>query len=116
MGGGKEPSTDSKLGTLIKDTFGSMDDLKYKLRCHSLSIQASGWSWLTYNKNTESLEILKTSNHDRPDTDVNIPLLNFDMFEHSYYIDYQNDRRAYLDSIWKIVNWNVVEKRYRAAI
>jgi Fe-Mn family superoxide dismutase len=59
---------------------------------------------------------MKTANNDRPDTEINVPLLVLDMWEHAYFLDYQNDKRQYINNLWQVINWKVVEQRYLAAL
>ena len=81
----------------------------------AMAIQGSGWCWLVYNVDTELLEIKTTSNQALiSDVGDNlVPLLNVDMWEHSYYVDYENRKKEYLEKIWRIINWEAAEERFR---
>ena len=80
-------------------------------------IQGSGWGWLAYNKTTKSVEFHTTANQDRlSDKGAHlVPLLTVDVWEHAYYLDYQNARPKFLEAIWKIVNWAKISERFAAA-
>lgn len=81
------------------------------------SIQGSGWGWLIYNKRTDCLDYRATANQDLI-TDASphiVPILNVDIWEHAYYLDYKNARPAYLTNMWKIMNWRKAEERLVAA-
>lgn len=79
-------------------------------------MQGSGWGWLVYNKTSKDLEFRTTANQDRiVDQGAHLePLLTIDIWEHAYYIDYQNVRPNFMKEIWKIVNWKKVVERYNA--
>ena len=81
------------------------------------TVQGSGWGWIVYNKKTKSLEYRATPNQDllsdlQPDL---APILNIDVWEHAYYLDYKNVRADFLKKGWKIVNWQELEKRFKEA-
>lgn len=63
------------------------------------------WIWLTYNKYTNGLQIITTRSHKRPDTTVNVPLLNLNVADHAFVLDYQNDKQKFLSNFWSVVNW-----------
>ncbi|MFM7246824.1 MAG: superoxide dismutase, partial [Actinomycetota bacterium] len=73
----------------------------------------SGWSWLVVSGGT--LEVLSTPNQDSPITDGKTPILGIDVWEHAYYLKYQNKRPAYLEAIWNVVDWDAVAAKYAAA-
>ncbi len=103
--GGGEPG--GVLADAITDTFGSFDDFRTSMTAAAVGNFGSGWTWLV--KNTDGgLEIVNTSNAGNPLTDGNTPLLAIDVWEHAYYIDYRNARPKYLESIWNIINWDIV--------
>ena len=82
------------------------------------SIQGSGWGWLVYNKRKESLSFRATANQDLI-TDVSpylVPIINIDIREHAYYLDYKNSRPGYLEKMWTIINWQKAEERLVAAM
>ena len=101
--GGGEPS--GELADAIAGTFGSFEDFKTAFNTNAAGNFGSGWTWLIKNE-ARKLEIVNTGNADTPITDESVvPLLTVDVWEHAYYIDYRNDRGEYLDSFWKLVNW-----------
>ena len=107
--GGGEPS--GKLADDIKSTFGSFDAFKEKLADAGVKRFGSGWAWLIKNKSGK-LEIVSTANQDSPLMDGNTPVLGVDVWEHAYYLNYQNRRPDYLKAWWNTVNWTEVSKRY----
>ena len=108
--GGGEP--DGDLGAAIEDAFGSFGDFKAKLKETGVNQFGSGWSWLVHDGN--SLAIVGTPNQDTPLADARTPLLGVDVWEHAYYLKYQNKRPDYIDAWWNVVNWGKVAERYRA--
>jgi len=116
-GGGVTPAEGSKLHDAICKNFGSVDDFITHFSTNTAGVQGSGWGWLAYNKNSKELEFRTTANQDRlVDQGAHlVPLLTIDIWEHAYYIDYQNVRPNFMKEIWKIVNWKKVEERYQTA-
>ncbi|MCC8087794.1 MAG: superoxide dismutase [Rikenellaceae bacterium] len=102
---------EGELYTAIIRDFGSFEDFKNKFEESGNSLFGSGWVWLV-SDNTGNLEILKTGNADNPIREGKIPLIAVDLWEHSYYIDYRNQRNTYLGNIWRITDWDMVEERY----
>ncbi|MDX9933104.1 MAG: superoxide dismutase [Bacteroidales bacterium] len=99
------------LAKAINDAFGSFDNFKAEFGKAAVSIFGSGWAWLV--KDAEGkLSIVKESNAGNPLTRGLTPLLTFDVWEHAYYIDYQNRRPDYVAALWDLVDWNVVSARY----
>ena len=109
---GGEPS--GKLADDIKAAFGSVGDFKEKLAEAGVKRFGSGWAWLIKNKSGK-LEITSTPNQDSPLMDGNTPVLGVDVWEHAYYLNYQNRRPDYLKAWWNVVNWAEVGKRYGSA-
>jgi superoxide dismutase, Fe-Mn family len=113
---GTTPSGD--LATAINDTFGSLDALKEKMNTAGATRFGSGWAWLLVKDG--KLEVSSTPNQDNPLMDVadvkGTPILGIDVWEHAYYLKYQNRRPDYLTAIWNVINWNEVESRYKAAL
>jgi len=107
--GGGEPT--GKLADDIKGAFGSFDAFKEKMADAGVKRFGSGWAWLIKNKNGK-LEIVSTANQDSPLMDGNTPVLGVDVWEHAYYLNYQNRRPDYLKAWWNTVNWAEVSKRY----
>src|SRR5438132_6383698 len=111
-GGGGEPSGDLKAA--IDDTFESFDALKTLMNDTGVKRFGSGWSWLVYDGT--GLAVYSTPNQDSPslkDFD-DVPLLGIDVWEHAYYLKYQNKRPDYLAAWWNVVNWDAVAKRFEA--
>ncbi len=112
---GKSP--DGELGDAIKSTFGSFDAFKEKFEAAATTRFGSGWAWLV-SKNGK-LEIGSTPNQDNPLMDVSdikgTPLLGLDVWEHAYYLKYQNKRPDYTKAFWNVVNWAEVSKRLKSA-
>jgi Fe-Mn family superoxide dismutase len=109
--GGGEPS--GQLAEAIKSTFGDFASFKGKIKEAGVGRFGSGWAWLVMRNG--KLEILSTANQDSPYMQNLTPILGVDVWEHAYYLRYQNRRPDYLDAWWKVVNWNEVAKRFAAA-
>lgn len=111
-GGASDPSGD--LATAIVGTFGSIDDFKTKLSGTAGSQFGSGWGWLCVDGSGD-LSCFSTANQDSPIMQGLTPILGVDVWEHAYYLNYQNRRPDYLGAWWNVVNWDVVAGRYDAA-
>lgn len=109
-----EDTPTGKVGQAIDETFGSFDAFKDEFKKAGLTRFGSGWAWLVLTKEGK-LAVTSTPNQDSPLLDGNIPLLGNDVWEHAYYLKYQNRRGDYLDAWWNVVNWAEVESRYQAA-
>lgn len=107
--GGGEPK--GKLREAIDRDFGSLEKFKEAFVDAGVSIFGSGWVWLSRD-NDGKLFITQAKNAENPLTDGLTPLLTFDVWEHAYYLDYQNLRKKALESLWQIVDWDIVEDRY----
>jgi Fe-Mn family superoxide dismutase len=103
-----------KLAEDINATFGSLDAFKEKFEAAGATRFGSGWAWLIVNK-AGKLEIVSTPNQDNPLMDGNKPVLGCDVWEHAYYLKYQNRRPDYLKAWWNVVNWREVARNYEAA-
>lgn len=114
-GGGELPSKDTALMKAIENDFGDLSTLMSLMNTAAAGIQGSGWAWLALNRNLRRLEIVTRPNQD-PVVGAYTPLLGLDVWEHAYYIQYKNDRAAYLKNIWQIVHWKDVANRYEAAL
>ncbi|KAI0916100.1 hypothetical protein AcW1_010040 [Taiwanofungus camphoratus] len=90
--------------------FGGVDGLKKKLNAATAAIQGSGWGWLGYNPTTKKLEVVTTANQDPLLS--HIPIIGIDIWEHSYYLQYQNVKADYLQAIWSVINFKEAERRY----
>ncbi len=109
--GGGAPGGD--LAADIESTFGSFDAFKTELKNAGVGRFGSGWAWLVLDGG--SLKVVSTANQDSPISDGQTPLLGVDVWEHAYYLKYQNRRPDYLDAFWNVVNWAEVARRYAAA-
>jgi Fe-Mn family superoxide dismutase len=103
-----------KLADAINSAFGSFDEFKKKFAEAGMNRFGSGWAWLVLNKG--KLEIMSTGNQDSPLSEGKTPVLGLDVWEHGYYITYQNKRADYIAAWWNVVNWAQVEKNYSAAL
>ena len=106
--GGGEPG--GALGEAINKAFGSFDDFKAKVNDAGVKRFGSGWSWLVMDKGG-NLQVISTANQDSPLMQGQTPLLGVDVWEHAYYLKYQNLRPKYLEAWWNTVNWEQVAKR-----
>ena len=109
--GGGEPT--GELGEAIEDAFGSFDDFKSEIKTAGTGQFGSGWAWLVVDNG--DLKVVNTPNQDSPLTDGKTPIFGVDVWEHAYYLNYQNKRADYLDAFWNVVNWDEVAKRYNDA-
>jgi Fe-Mn family superoxide dismutase len=110
--GGGEPS--GALADAIADTFDSLDALRDQLNDTGVKRFGSGWSWLVHDGT--GLAVYSTANQDSPMLTDDVPLLGIDVWEHAYYLKYQNRRPDYLAAWWNVVNWDAVAERYEEAI
>ncbi len=108
--GGGAPSGD--LAAAIDSAFGSFDEFKAKFKEAGIGQFGSGWAWLV--KDGDGVAIVKTPNQDSPISDGKTPLLGCDVWEHAYYLKYQNKRPEYIDAFWNVVNWDYVAERFAA--
>ncbi len=99
-----------KMKALIERDFGSVEDFKKEFEAKGATLFGSGWVWLSSDKDGK-LVITQQKNAENPVTMGLTPLLTFDVWEHAYYLDYQNRRADYLAALWQIVDWQVVEGR-----
>ncbi len=109
---GSEPT--GALAQAINSAFGSLDALKEKMGAAGAGQFGSGWAWLVAAKDG-TLSITSTPNQETPLMDKKTPIFGIDVWEHAYYLKYQNLRPAYLKAIFNVVNWDAVAKRYAAA-
>ena len=105
------PGPTGRLKDQIEKQWGSIDAFKAEFEAKGVGLFGSGWVWLSAQPNG-TLVISQETNANNPITKGNKPLLTFDVWEHAYYLDYQNRRAAQLNALWQIVNWAVVEERY----
>ncbi len=109
---GGAPSGD--LAQAIDSTFGGFDAFKGKIKENALGQFGSGWSWLVIGGDGK-LQAVKTANQDSPLMDAQTPILGVDVWEHAYYLKYQNKRADYVEAWWNVVNWNAVGQRFAKA-
>ncbi|MFL5967311.1 MAG: superoxide dismutase [Gaiellaceae bacterium] len=109
--GGGDPS--GSLGAAIESTFGGLDELKRQVNDAGVKRFGSGWTWLVHDGT--GLAVRSTANQDSPLLDGGTPLLGIDVWEHAYYLKYQNRRPDYLEAWWNVVNWSAVQKQYDKA-
>lgn len=114
---GGEPT--GELAEAIKAAFGSFEDLKAKMSEAGATRFGSGWAWLSVGED-KKLVVSSTPNQDNPLMDIaevkGIPILGIDVWEHAYYLHYQNRRPDYLAAIWNVINWDAVADRYKKAL
>jgi superoxide dismutase, Fe-Mn family len=109
--GGGEPS--GALAEAISETFGGFADFKQTVTQNGVTRFGSGWSWLVWNGS--GVEAYSTANQDSPLMQGHVPLLGIDVWEHAYYLKYQNRRPDYLAAWWNVVNWDEVGRRFDEA-
>ena len=110
--GGSDTPT-GELAKAIDAAFGSFDEFKIKFKTAGLGRFGSGWAWLTAQKDG-GLMIASTPNQDNPLMEGKYAILGCDVWEHAYYLNYQNRRADYLDAWWNVVNWDIVAELYKA--
>jgi Fe-Mn family superoxide dismutase len=108
-GGG---SPEGELGNIVNKVFGSFDQFKDEFAKAATGRFGSGWAWLVQNEDG-SIEVTSTANQDSPISNGQKPLLGLDVWEHAYYLKYQNKRPDYIEAWWNVVNWDSVEKSLR---
>jgi Fe-Mn family superoxide dismutase len=106
--GGGKPS--GALGDALRSTFGSFEDFQAKMKSTAVGQFGSGWAWLVQGKG--GLEVIGRPNQDSPLMEGKTPLLGVDVWEHAYYLKYQNRRPDYVDAWWNVVDWNAVAQRF----
>jgi superoxide dismutase, Fe-Mn family len=109
--GGGGPS--GSLADAINDTFDSFDELKKLVNDTGVKRFGSGWSWLVHDGT--GLAVYSTANQDSPISNSDTPLLGIDVWEHAYYLKYQNRRPEYLEAWWNVVNWDAVQQKFESA-
>lgn len=102
---------EGKLLKAIQDSFGGFEQMKEQFSNAASTLFGSGWAWLCEDKDGK-LHIKQMFNADNPLRHEMKPLLTFDVWEHAYYLDYQNRRADYINALWSIINWEIIEKRF----
>lgn len=111
--GGGEPG--GSVADAINSSFGGFATFKEKFTKDTGAIQGSGWGWLVYNPQSQKVEFTTMPNQTSPRTKGLVPLLGLDVWEHAYYLKYQNRRPDYITAWWNVVNWDEVDKRLSKA-
>ena len=111
---GGEPT--GAIADAIKEAFGDFAKFKDTVKNNGLTQFGSGWSWVVYNPASGKLEAVKKPNQDSPLMDGLVPVLGVDVWEHAYYLKYQNLRANYIDAWWNVVNWNKAADNFRRAV
>jgi len=110
------PNSDGKLGGQLEDQidvyFDNFENFKKIFSEKAISVQGSGWCWLVFNSTYHKIEIITTENQTSPWTLQKFPLLGLDVWEHAYYLKYQNKRPDYVKAWWNVVNWDFVANRF----
>ncbi|EHC6328573.1 superoxide dismutase [Listeria monocytogenes] len=109
--GGGAPT--GNLKAAIESEFGTFDEFKERFNAAAAARFGSGWAWLVVNDG--KLEIVSTANQDSPLSDGKTPVLGLDVWEHAYYLKFQNRRPEYIDTFWNVINWDEANKRFDAA-
>jgi superoxide dismutase, Fe-Mn family len=113
LGPGAGGAPKGALADAIDATFGSFDQFKEQFSSAAVNRFGSGWAWLSLDSG--KLLVESTANQDSPIMEARIPLLGLDVWEHAYYLKYQNRRPDYISAFWNVVNWNEVARRFDAA-
>ena len=109
MGPGKGGEPVGSLGEAIKSSFGSFEEFKEKFAAAAMTRFGSGWAWLL-----KDLQVVSTANQDSPLMEGKIPIIGLDVWEHAYYLNYQNRRADYINAWWNVVNWEAAEERFNS--
>ena len=113
QGGGGKPG--GKLADKVNEDFGSFDALKAQLGAAAKQVEGSGWGLLVWDPTSDQLLTLQAEKHNLLSTQTSVPLLVCDVWEHAYYLQYKNDRAAYVDAFWNVVNWDNVDQQLSKA-
>ena len=112
MGPGAGGNPSGNIAQAINGAFGGFDQFKEKFNAAATTRFGSGWAWLI--KKGNGIEIISTANQDSPVMEGNFPIMGLDVWEHAYYLKYQNRRPEYIGAWWSVVNWAEIEKRFNA--
>lgn len=110
----KNVKMSEKVNVAIDESFGNFENFKKQFTDAALNRFGSGWAWLVLNKG--KLEVLSTANQDNPVSEGKIPILGIDVWEHAYYLKYQNKRGEYIENFFHVINWDFVEELYVHAL
>ena len=111
----KDVRAEGKTVDAIRKDFGSFEQFKDAFKKAALGQFGSGWAWLVVNPQTKKLEIVPTANQDNPITQGKIPILGVDVWEHAYYLKYQNKRDEYVENFFNVINWKQIDKNFSKA-
>ncbi len=109
----KDVKINGEIKDAIHEKFGSEENFKEKFKEAATTLFGSGWVWLVLNNN--ELEIIQTKNQDSPISQNKTPVLGIDLWEHAYYLKYQNKRPEYVDAFWNVVNWDAINESFLKA-
>ncbi len=109
----KDVKINGEIKDAIHEKFGSEENFKEKFKEAATTLFGSGWVWLVLNNN--ELEIIQTKNQDSPISQNKTPILGIDLWEHAYYLKYQNKRPEYVDAFWNVVNWDAINESFLKA-
>lgn len=112
-GGASYPNDELKKA--LHDQFGGLEQFKTQFANEATARFGSGWAWLVLDDKTKQLGVLSTANQDSPVLRGKTPILGLDVWEHAYYLNYQNRRAEYVEKWWEVVNWDVVAEKYEEA-
>jgi len=108
------PSSECQIA--IENTFESIENFKKEFNNKAIGLFGSGWVWLSFNNKNGKLQLESRSNQDTPLMEDNTPILGLDVWEHAYYLKYQNKRSDYIVAYWNVVNWQFVSEQYEQAV
>ena len=112
----KDVQPSGEILEAINRDFGNVEEFKEQFKQAAVTQFGSGWAWLVLNPTNNKLEIVQTKDHETPITDGKIPLLVVDVWEHAYYLKYQNKRPEYVDAFMNVIDWEQVNKNYLEAV
>ena len=111
----KEVGAEGEVVEAINRDFGNLDEFKQQLKQAAMTQFGSGWAWLVFNPANKKLEVMKTANQDNPISEGKIPIIGIDVWEHAYYLKYQNKRADYVDAFFNVVDWKKVNEYFLQA-
>jgi superoxide dismutase, Fe-Mn family len=112
----KDVAFEGEIASAIETKWGSLDNFKEEFSKAAATVFGSGWAWLIFDLENKDLQIVKTANQNSPISSGKIPLLCLDVWEHSYYLKYQNKRPEYIEAFFNVINWQKVNEYYLEAL